>query len=120
MANTIPHRATGTATTPLQKSFIREMILSQDPRGYIANCRAIEHATPPEYTKVKCPLLIVAGSEDKSAPVEGCEVIAKGVREGGNGGVKLEILQGLGHWHCVERGEEVERVVGSWLEELLK
>lgn len=118
MANTIPHRAVGPSTTPLQKAFIREMLLSQDPRGYIANCRAIEHATPPGYAKVKCPILIIAGDEDKSAPLEGCKLILgelKGVPEGKK---KLEVLKGVGHWHCVERAEEVEGLVGGWCEGL--
>lgn len=117
MATTIPSRATGPGTTDLQRAFIREMLLAQDPRGYIANCRAIENATPPEYAKVKCPTLIVAGSEDKSAPVEGCEVILKGLgteeRE-----KKLVVMEGVGHWFCVERAEEVEKMVGGWVEGL--
>ena len=75
MANTIPNAAPGAAATPLHRAFIREMLLAQTPEGYIANCKAIENATPPEYAEVKCPVLIVAGEEDKSASVAGCEVI---------------------------------------------
>ena len=68
MANTIPNAATGPKTSPLAKAFIREQLLSQSPQGYIANCRAIQHATPPDYASVKCAMLIIAGSVDKSAP----------------------------------------------------
>jgi pimeloyl-ACP methyl ester carboxylesterase len=114
MANTIPTRAVGSATTPLQVAFIREMVLGQDPRGYIANCGAIEHATPPEYAKVKCPILIIAGDEDKSAPIEGCKTIVTGLTGVEESKKKIEVLKGVGHWHCVERGEEVEKLIGEF------
>ena len=115
MANSVPDTATGPTTTPLQKAFIREMILAQSVEGYIAHCRAIENATPPEYQQVKCPTLIIAGEEDKSAPLEGCRVIFEGL--GTEGGKKrLEVLKGVGHWHCVERGEEVGRLVREFVD----
>jgi pimeloyl-ACP methyl ester carboxylesterase len=114
MANTIPTRAVGSATTPLQVAFIREMVLGQDARGYIANCGAIEHATPPEYAKVKCPILIIAGDEDKSAPIEGCKTIVAGLTGVEESKKKIEVLKGVGHWHCVERGEEVEKLIGEF------
>lgn len=110
MANTIPNAATGPRTTPLQKAFIREMLLSQDPSGYIANCRAIEHATAPNYAGVKCPVLIVAGDVDKSAPLSGCEYIL-GQLGSDPDRKRLEVLKGVGHWHCVEAPEEVGPLV---------
>ena len=41
MANTIPDAATGPKAPPLQKAFIREMLMGQEVEGYVANCRAI-------------------------------------------------------------------------------
>jgi pimeloyl-ACP methyl ester carboxylesterase len=72
MATTIPTEATGPASTPLAKAIIREMLLGQSVEGYVLNCRAIEEAVPPKYAHVKVPVLIIAGEEDKSAPVKGC------------------------------------------------
>jgi len=118
MANTIPTAATNPKlATPLQKSFIREMIMSQDPAGYIANCRAIETASPPNYAAVTCPMLIVAGDIDKSAPVEGCKFIYEsltGVKEGEK---EIEVLPGVGHWYAVEAAEIVGEVVASWCDQ---
>ena len=117
MANTIPFGATGPTATPLQKSFIREMIMAQDAEGYIANCRAIEAASPPKYADVECPMLIIAGSADKSAPVSGCKEIFESL--GTEAGLKhLEVMEEIGHWHCVEDGDEVESHIKKFLKQL--
>lgn len=75
MADTIPGGATGSKSTPIHQAFIRSLLLSQQPVGYISLCKVIAQATLPDYTKVTCPLLIVAGEEDKSAPLQGCQAI---------------------------------------------
>jgi pimeloyl-ACP methyl ester carboxylesterase len=117
MANTIPNAATGPGATALQKAFIREQLLAQDPEGYIANCRAIENATPPAYRDVNVPTLMIAGEVDKSAPLEGCKLIF-GSLGTGEGKKKLEVLHGVGHWHCVEAPDEVGRLVREFVEGL--
>jgi len=109
MANTIPAAATGKRASPLVRSFIRELLLAQDARGYVSNCRVIATAKPPAYRDVKGPVLVLAGEEDKSAPLEGCK---KMFEEVGTEEKRLEVLEGCGHWHCVEAWEEVgERIV---------
>lgn len=118
MANTIPNGATGPGATALQKAFIREMLLAQSPEGYIANCKAIQNASPPEYAKVKCPMLIVAGSVDKSAPLEGCQRIF-GELGTEAGSKRLEVLEGVGHWLCVEAPEEVGMALADFCQGLL-
>jgi hypothetical protein len=75
MAVTIPGAATGSKSTPTQQAFIRSLLLSQELAGYVSLCKVIAGATPPEYAKVTCPLLIVAGEEDKSASLSGCQTI---------------------------------------------
>ncbi|KAI9874346.1 MAG: hypothetical protein M1823_007707, partial [Watsoniomyces obsoletus] len=117
MANTIPNAATGPNATPLMKAFIREQLLSQSPQGYIANCRAIQYATPPAYADVNCPMLIVAGSVDKSAPLEGCKKIF-GELGTPDEKKRLEVLEGIGHWHCVEAPEQVGPLVKEFCERL--
>ena len=115
MANTIPHAATGAKCSSLQKAFIRELLMAQDPEGYCANCRAIEHATAPEYGLVKVPLLIIAGDEDKSAPLEGCRYIHDHVSSKEK---QLEVLEGVGHWHCIEAPDDVGRLVARFCDSL--
>lgn len=117
MANSIPNGATGPNATATQKGFIREMLLAQDPEGYIANCHAIEHATPPVYADVKCPVLIIAGDQDKSAPLAGCKFIL-GELGTQHASKRLEVLEGVGHWHCVEAPDEVGALIKSFVENL--
>lgn len=117
MANTIPDGATGPEATPLQKAFIREMIMAQDPGGYIANCKAIENAIPPEYSKVKCPILIIAGETDKSAPLDRCKIIYESLATP-ESEKKLEVLSGVGHWHCIEASDRVGPLIKTFADQL--
>lgn len=104
MANTIPSAAVGSRSTPLQKAFIRELLLGQDPKGYAALCRAIATAQPPDYAAVQAPFLLIAGAEDKSASMEGCKHIFE---RASSRKKSLEVLEGVGHWHCIEAPNEV-------------
>jgi pimeloyl-ACP methyl ester carboxylesterase len=111
MADTVPHAAVGSRASPLVKAFIRELLLAQDPAGYCSNCRVIINARPPNYSKINIPILILAGEEDKSAPLQGCK---KMFEEVGTSEKKLEIMQGIGHWHCLEAFEEVGNLIEAF------
>lgn len=114
VANTVPLSATGQKASPIARSFIRELLLGQDAAGYISLCRVIIDAKPPQYSAVKVPVLILAGDEDKSAPLEGCR---KMFEELGTTEKKLEVMEGIGHWHCLEDFEGVgERILGFYRE----
>ncbi|KAL9617697.1 MAG: hypothetical protein Q9160_007530 [Pyrenula sp. 1 TL-2023] len=115
MANTIPNAATGTGAQAVHRSFIRELLLGQTVEGYISNCRVIENAKAPEYWKVQCPVLVIAGDEDKSAPLEGCKTILNGL---GSRVKRLEVLKGCGHWQCIEKPDEVGKLIADFLNEL--
>jgi esterase/lipase len=111
MANTIPFGAVGSRSTPLQKAFIRELISGQDPKGYAALCRAIASAKPADYAAVKAPFLLIAGEEDKSASMEGCQFIFDHVSSEKK---SLEVLNGVGHWHCIEAADEVGELIAKF------
>lgn len=114
MADTIPTGATGSNSTPLQHAFIRTLLLSQRPEGYCSMCKALGDASPPDYAAIEMPTLMVAGKEDKSAPVAGCEEIFK--RTGGK--KSMEIVKGMGHWFCIEDPESVAKLIGAFVEKL--
>lgn len=101
MANTIPTAATGAKAEPLVAALIRELLLGQDKAGYLSNCRVIANAPRPRYENVQCPVLLLAGEEDKSAPLETSK---KMFEEFGteSSNKHLEVLSGVGHWHCIE------------------
>lgn len=99
MANTVPYAAVGSAAGPLASAFIRELLLGQSVAGYLSNCRVIASAQRPRYEDIRCPVLLLAGEEDKSAPLDGCK---KMFGEMSSGNKHLEVLAGVGHWHCIE------------------
>jgi pimeloyl-ACP methyl ester carboxylesterase len=115
MANTIPNSAMGKKASLLAKSFVRELLLSQDPAGYCSNVRVIINAKPPNYGKIAVPVLILAGEEDNSAPLEGCQRM---FGEMGTGEKKLSVMGGVGHWHCVEAVEEVGQKILDFYHEI--
>lgn len=108
MANMIPFTAPAANAPALARVFIREVLLAQDPAGYISNCKIIAGASPPAYGKIKVPVLILAGEEDKSAPLEGCKRMFE---ELGTEEKKLEVMKGVGHWQAVEAPDEVARLI---------
>jgi pimeloyl-ACP methyl ester carboxylesterase len=77
LADAVPAAAPGAKATGLQRAFIRALLMSQDPQGYASLCKVIADAEAPDYASIKCPVLILAGAEDKTAPLAGCETILK-------------------------------------------
>ena len=106
MADTIPTGATGSKSTPLQHAFIRTLLLSQRPEGDCSMCKALGGASPHDYAAIKMPTLMVAGKEDKSAPLTACEEIFK--RTGGE--KSMEVVKGMGFWLCIEEPESIANI----------
>ncbi|CAG9993996.1 unnamed protein product [Clonostachys byssicola] len=112
LADSIPKAATGSQSTSSHHAFIRALINSQSPEGYMSLCHTIATASPPEYSKVKAPLLIIAGGEDKTSPLAGCQAILDSW--GTTSGKKIEILDGVGHWHCIEAPDRVQLAMSKF------
>ena len=115
LANSIPKGATGSKAGPVQHAFIRSLILGTSPEGYISLCSVIATAQPPDYGKARVPLLILVGAEDKTAPLAMSETILKSYGTGEEE-KHIEILEGVGHWHCVEAVEAVRNLILPFLE----
>ncbi|KAI9371658.1 Alpha/Beta hydrolase protein [Aspergillus egyptiacus] len=113
LANIIPYQATGTAASPLAQSFIRELVLGQNPKGYAALCQAIANAPKIDYSAIKAPFLLIAGEQDKSASLEGCQHIFDHVSSANK---KMEVLKEVGHWHCIEAPEQVGKAIAEFAE----
>ncbi|KAH8602258.1 3-oxoadipate enol-lactone hydrolase, partial [Bisporella sp. PMI_857] len=111
MADTIPLAATGTKSNSTHHAFIRALLLSQEAAGYSSLCRVIAEAQLPDYAGVTCPVLILAGSDDKSAPLDGAQKI---LDDYGSTRKQLIKLDGVGHWHCVEAAGEVGEHIESF------
>ena len=117
LANSIPNAATNAQSTPLQRAMIRELLSNQNPASYVKHCRAIIHMQEPPggFAAVKAPVLILAGEEDKSAPMEGCEYIHKHL---GSPSKELVVMPAVGHWHSIEAGEQVASQISRFCSSL--
>ncbi|EHK21081.1 uncharacterized protein TRIVIDRAFT_83633 [Trichoderma virens Gv29-8] len=104
LADIIPIVGTASSSTPLQRAFIRTLLLSQTPEGYIANCKAIASASVPDYASIGTPLLLINGAEDFVCPIE---LSQKVYDSWGSKDKKLQILDRTGHWYCIESPEHV-------------
>ena len=128
LASTRPTQVTGTLSTPLHHAFIREMHMQQPVTGYIRLVEMLAAAEKPRYEAVKVPVLIIGGREDRSVTeADGREMLAalRSVGGGGGGGggssdskKRLEMVEGVAHWLCIEAYEEVGGMVARFCEEL--
>lgn len=110
LADTIPVAATGSKAKPIHRAFIRALILSQSPAGYISLCQTISNTEPTQYDAIHCPLLILAGEDDKTSPLTGCKTILEswGCEAAQK---RLVVLEGVGHWHCIEAPDEAQHLI---------
>jgi pimeloyl-ACP methyl ester carboxylesterase len=69
-------------------------------------CHVIATAERPKYAAITVPLLIIAGAEDMTANMAGCEAILDqySTRKEEK---SIKIISGVGHWHCIEAGDVV-------------
>jgi len=104
LADTIPTAATSSHASHLTRGFMRELIMGSDPRAYASHCQAIVDCPEPDFAAIKAPVLFIAGSEDKSAPLEGIKYIHEHV---GSSKKDLKVFDACGHWHCVETPDRV-------------
>ncbi len=63
-----------------------------------------------ELGNISCPTLVIVGDEDVATTPEKAAFIHKGIR-----GSKLEIIPGAGHSSCIEKPQEVNRLLKEWL-----
>ncbi|KND86858.1 3-oxoadipate enol-lactonase 2 [Tolypocladium ophioglossoides CBS 100239] len=117
VANTVPAAATGPKATPIHHAFIRTLLLSQTSEGYMSLCRTIANAKRPRYNHIRCPLLVIAGSHDKTSPMVGSQEILDSW--GADKDLKrLQVLEGVGHWHCIEAWNEVGALLNRFAGDL--
>jgi pimeloyl-ACP methyl ester carboxylesterase len=115
MANTLPNTDPAKDAPPLVRAFIRELLLAQDARGYISQCRVLINAKAPRYDKIAVPVLIIAGEEDHTAPLDTCEKLFEAL---GTEEKKFETLKEVGHCQCLEAADEVGRLIRAFYHEI--
>ncbi|KAH7342615.1 Alpha/Beta hydrolase protein [Rhexocercosporidium sp. MPI-PUGE-AT-0058] len=93
LASSLPVITTSRTSTPLQRAYTRSSILSTDPNEYVRLIQVIIDSKQPLYSKIKAPLLILAGREDINVS---SEQILEGYRTG-KYKKRLEQLEDCGH-----------------------
>ncbi|MDA0313957.1 MAG: alpha/beta fold hydrolase [Bacteroidetes bacterium] len=63
-----------------------------------------------ELSKISCPTLVIVGDEDVATTPEKAAFIHQGIA-----GSKLEVIVGAGHSSCIEKPDQVNRILGDWL-----
>jgi pimeloyl-ACP methyl ester carboxylesterase len=63
-----------------------------------------------ELFEIFCPTLVIVGDEDVATTPAKAAFIHQGIA-----GAKLETIAGAGHSSCIEKPEEVNRIIGDWL-----
>lgn len=87
---------------PAVAAFVRESIMSQAAEGYARNCEALAAAEPADLSRVTCPVLLLSGEQDKTAPVDVARAMASVLAE-----ARVAPLAGCGHWVPMERAKQV-------------
>lgn len=78
-------------------------------------CHAMATAQEPNYGAIDVPLLIIAGSDDVTAPLSGPKEILE--KYGTKTTEKtIKDLSGIGHWHCVEAPDDVEGLIKEFIQ----
>jgi pimeloyl-ACP methyl ester carboxylesterase len=122
MADSIPTAATGSQASSLHHAFIRTLLLSQSSEGYISLCQAIAGADADAFRGITSPLLVIAGEDDRTANMDSVSKIMDwyvpllqpmhsfitAIRSASNTpSSTLEVIPGVGHWHCIEAADAV-------------
>jgi pimeloyl-ACP methyl ester carboxylesterase len=87
------------ATQPGLVGLFRHLIASNDPAGYAASCRALVQAdVTPLLGQVRCPTLILLGSEEQVAPLPAARALKAGIPH-----AEVAVLPGAGHLPFLEQ-----------------
>lgn len=64
-----------------------------------------------ELSKISCPTMIIVGDEDVATKPEKAKYIQMGIAK-----AKLHVIPGAGHSSCIEKPNEVNRLIEAWLQ----
>lgn len=103
------------SSSDLVRTILRQMISSQDAEGYAATCEAAcaKSHVDPDYAAIKCPVVLIAGDQDKISPLERSEDL-QGRIGGGGEKVLLEVVH-AGHQQVLEDTEGVVKGINKVL-----
>ena len=98
------------ANKPEVVAFVRELLTRQPVEGYARSCEAMGASVAADITRIKCPVLILAGRDDAVSPVANGEGLAAELPS-----ATLKIIEQCGHWHPIEQPAEVTKALAGFL-----
>jgi 3-oxoadipate enol-lactonase len=66
-----------------------------------------------EIRQIQCPTMVVVGDEDVATKPEKAKFIQMSIPN-----AVLHMVPGAGHSSCIEKSEEINRLIGEWMEEV--
>lgn len=95
------------ARLPDRWALLRRTFCRTPAEGYAATCEALRDADLTEdASAITVPTLCIAGTEDRSVPLERMEALAAAIS-----GARLEVLDGLGHLPALEAPERIAALI---------
>jgi 3-oxoadipate enol-lactonase len=102
LAEMVPQTALGAHTHESQPALVglfRQALLNNDPLAYAASCRAVVEAdVTPLLGQVRCPTLILLGSQEQVAPLPAARALKAGIRH-----AELKVIPDAGHLPFLEQ-----------------
>ncbi len=99
------------AGDPVNVAGYRRMLLQTPPAGYVGSCVALRDA---DYSNavpaIRVPTLVICGSADRALPPASVAATAAAIP-----GAEFFMVDGVGHFPCVEAPDVVGRRIGAFL-----
>jgi pimeloyl-ACP methyl ester carboxylesterase len=114
IADTLVQAATSAETKAKRHAvvaYVRESLMRQDPDGYARTCDALAEAQPADTAAIKCPTILVTGSEDGVGPPQAVRAMGEKIA-----GSQVEVLQNCGHWTPLEKPDECIEILRRFYE----
>ncbi|MCY3785744.1 MAG: alpha/beta hydrolase [bacterium] len=95
---------------PVVAAMIKELLQRQSAEGYAAACEALGGSSPPDVSRVTCPVLAITGTEDMVCPPDSAHAIAGDFSDG-----SAAVIDDIGHWTTLEAPAEVNDLLADFL-----
>jgi 3-oxoadipate enol-lactonase len=99
--------------SPAATAFVRESILAQPAEGYASNCEALSKTHAADLNKIQCPVLLLNGDEDRTAPPDVARALESAIPN-----ATLHVLASCGHWATIERAKQVNYEMSAFYAKL--
>jgi 3-oxoadipate enol-lactonase len=100
---------------PLAVAFLRESIMRQTGASYARSCEALANAQSAAIERIEAPALLVTGDEDGVAPPQAVRAMADRLHQAC--AKRVVVWTRCGHWQTIERPQECQRELSSFLTE---